>query len=197
MILDICTNRKLTVDAENSRNPSPPATRPRAATTFDKTASGTKSTIDQLPVHGRSKSELTRSRSRESRTVVNMAFRAEHDLTEEPGEEAAGLPQSSKALVIDTVAAIKYMSNCSASRTPMTSSGLFVNELVSASDDQGSVTPQTPESLYMTSIARPGTAHTADSQLHNTFLNMSEESQDESPEPDKKSGIPQLGKLEV
>ena len=51
---------------------------------------------------------------------------------------------------------------------------------MSPSEKTGPGTPATPDSFHITSVLRPGTADTADSQAQNTFLNMEEESQDES-----------------
>ena len=68
-------------------------------------------------------------------------------------------------------------SHTSQPHSPDSNSGLVSDDSASSAEDQDPDVPSSPDSPPITSILRP---ETADSQAHNTFLIMEEESQDES-----------------
>ena len=67
-------------------------------------------------------------------------------------------------------------------QTPVSSQEhLVTSQLISPSEPSKSAIPETPESYYVKSMLRPNSADTADSRAFQTFLNMEEESHDDSP----------------
>jgi hypothetical protein len=57
--------------------------------------------------------------------------------------------------------------------------------------------PQTPESFNVAKVGRPGTANTADSRAHQTFLFLEEESQDESSHSESKPSASEFERLKI
>ena len=66
-------------------------------------------------------------------------------------------------------------------QTPISSEELTTSQLISPSEPSKSAIPATPESYYIKSMLRPTSTDTADSRAFQTFLNMEEESHDDSP----------------
>ncbi len=66
-------------------------------------------------------------------------------------------------------------------QTPVSSEEILTTQLLSPSERAKSAIPETPESYYVKSLLRPDSVDTTDSRAFQTFLNMEEESHDDSP----------------
>lgn len=203
----------LSISRESSRHVSPTASRPRAATTPEKPAASKRSSAGNSRSHSRSKSDFPRSRPRpyESQHSSSEALPENEDTDESSSEEdsdsdseedeedenddLAGSGQSKQPLRLDTSPPSRprpYQP-----QTPVSADDHNVRGLMSPFDSAQSDVPQTPESFNVANIIRPGTANTADSRAHQTFLFLEEESQDESSPSDRQSSISEFERLKI
>ena len=107
---------------------------------------------------------------------------SEDEDTEET-EDGIELPAPLKTrLKVDTGNTNRNQGRPTDPQTPVSSEEhLATSQLISPSEPSKSAIPETPESYYVKSILRPTSVDTADSRAFQTFLNMEEESHDDSP----------------
>jgi len=84
-------------------------------------------------------------------------------------------------LRLDTNTASRPPGRPAEPQTPVSSGDPSTNSRLITPEPASTIIPETPDSYYMKSMLRPGTADTADSRAFQTFLNMDEESHDDSP----------------
>jgi RasGEF domain/RasGEF N-terminal motif len=200
--------KSILASKETSRQLSPNASRPRAATSQDRTASSRRTSASNSRSHSRSKSDFPGSRSKpydtpqtssevlpETEEYDESSDDDEEDSESDDGEaeEDGGEPAPSRqALKLDTSPSPRPQTRPYEPQTPVSAEGRYINGLMSPFEGGQSDVPQTPDSFNAADIVRPGTA---DSRAHQTFLFLEEESQDESSHSERHPSISEFERL--
>ena len=136
--------------------------------------------------HDRAISELTAS-TNQSTSRGSMKGTSRMDANDEPWDASHGPPAVKKPLNVQTTSLPSRTRN-SQPQTPISPGGRASSSSTSPVRRVEPPPPATPESFSVATTWRPGTANTADSQAHNTFLNMDDESQDSTSSDSASSG---------
>lgn len=87
-------------------------------------------------------------------------------------------------LKVDTSAISTSQSRPNGPHTPVSDDEMTSSQLVARSESSKTTVPETPESYYVKSMLRPISTDNTDDRTFQSFLNMDEESLDDSPHPD-------------
>ncbi|ETN37064.1 uncharacterized protein HMPREF1541_08054 [Cyphellophora europaea CBS 101466] len=160
---------------------------------------------DSSPAKSRSRSR-SHSRLRVSKSkdyLINMSARppiiesADEDSDEDSGDELELATFSKTKLKVDTNNVPRSQSRPTEPHTPVSDDDLTSSQLVSRSESSKTTVPETPESYYVKSMLRPVSTDTVDNRAFQTFLNMDEESLDDSPHPDVEASSKAMKALAV
>ena len=174
-ILTILKPLSTTSSSPSCSPTSPQLTRPR-----HQSQSTTNNVKDNLAIHVRSKSELPTSKSDLRRSTDKLASMAISEAlsVRKPPERKEN--KANRGLAINTAPPPVARQNSHESPTPPSSNDFMFHGLVSPTESRDSETPQTPESLFMATTLRPGTADTSDTRAHRTFLDLGVDSHEDS-----------------
>lgn len=204
----------LATSRDTSRHVSPNASRSRAATSQEKVATSKKGSASKSRNHSRSKSDRPGSRPKPYETPQTSSDAlpdtqetdessdeetdSESDEDEEDENEKAVEPGPRKqSLRLDTSPPSRPHARPREPQTPVSADDHNAGGLMSPFENAQSDVPQTPDSFHVGNLGRPGTANTADSRAHQTFLFLEEESQDESFNGERKRSATDFERLRI
>lgn len=108
----------------------------------------------------------------------------DEDSQNDSGDELEISHASKMQLKVDTSGVSRSQSRPTGPHTPVSDDEMTSSQLASRSESSKATVPETPESYYVKSMLRPISTDNVDSRSFQTFLNMDEESYDDSPHPD-------------
>jgi hypothetical protein len=147
---------------------------------------------DSSPAQSRSRSR-SHSRLRISKSkdlLLNMGGRppiiesGDEDSDDDSGDGLEISHAGRRRLKVDTSAIPASQSRPNGPHTPVSDDEMTSSQLVSRSESSKTTVPETPESYYVKSMLRPISTDNTDDRAFQTFLNMDDESLDDSPHPD-------------
>jgi hypothetical protein len=177
---------QLTLSAE-----SKPETRNRShseATNLPKQSPSRDCSPAKSRSRSRSHSRLRISKSKD--LLLNMSTRppiiesADEDSDEDSGDDLEISHAPRRGLKVDTSGLPTSQARPAGPHTPVSDDGMTSSQLASRSESSKTTVPETPESYYVRSVLRPPSTDNADNPAFRTFLNMDDESLDDSPGPD-------------
>lgn len=119
--------------------------------------------------------------------MLNMTSRppiiesGDEDSSDDSGDDLEIAHASKTKLKVDTSNVPRSQSRPAEPHTPVSDDEMTSSQLV---DSSKTTVPETPESYYVKSMLRPNSTDNVENPAFKTFLNMDEESHDDSPHPD-------------